>query len=241
MQKKSRPEAAFELVCYRSARGSSAASGTILGVNVRGAGPSTSRITSPADDLGSQRRCGVVAEGGGHRQIRRRSGRHHDLGGASASCSGTSRHRVAAGHEVRASCTWVAFGRGNGGARGERYAAFNNTSFQSSLDRARFSHNTRNLRLGHIRLVLGNSDSSQDTDDRHNDHQFDERETLLHVACDRTTVHLKKLQVGWFEPGNQARSAVPTAASVPPRFRPLADETGHFVRTQVTSSDTNRL
>lgn len=60
----------------------------------------------------------------------------------------------------------------------------------------------RNFGADRVILICRQCHSSQDTNDRHNDHQFDQGETLLHIACDRTTVH--SLTPGWFvEPGNQ--------------------------------------
>lgn len=70
-------------------------------------------------------------------------------------------------------------------------AKFCQRSFQS----AHQFHGLCNLSARHIVVVRRQSHSSQNTNDRHNDHQFDKGETLLHVTCDRTTVH-SKLQVG---------------------------------------------
>gem|GEM_PF-4549088 len=54
-----------------------------------------------------------------------------------------------------------------------------NASLNRSTQRTRFRHHTRNLRTSHIVLVLRNRHRSQNTDDRHNDHQLNQRKTLL--------------------------------------------------------------
>jgi hypothetical protein len=57
--------------------------------------------------------------------------------------------------------------------------------------RQTFSH----ARTHRVILISRQRHRSQDTDDRHDDHQFDQGKTLLHVACDRTTVHFNT--PGW--------------------------------------------
>ena len=60
---------------------------------------------------------------------------------------------------------------------------------QRRLQAAQQFNRFSNLRTRHVVVVSRQSHSSQDTNDRHNDHQFDEGETLLHGTCDGTTVH----------------------------------------------------
>lgn len=83
-------------------------------------------------------------------------------------------------------------------------------------------------RTHHIVLISRQSHSSQNTNDRHNDHQFDKGETLLHVTCDGTTVH--SLTPGWLvvTPGN-----LPGARYLPqhlchPFAGPSTDRTRHL-------------
>ena len=52
---------------------------------------------------------------------------------------------------------------------------------QSALGRAGSNHGFRHLGTHRVVLVSRQSHSSQDTDDRHNDHQFDQGETLLNT------------------------------------------------------------
>lgn len=96
------------------------------------------------------------------------------------------------------------------------------------LQRSDFSNRASDLGLSNVGLVLRNRDSSQDTNDRHNDHQFNKGETLLHIACDGTTVH--SLTPGWLvvTPGN-----LPGARELPqhlchPPNQPSVDRTRHL-------------
>jgi hypothetical protein len=197
----------------------SAACWCVLLQRRRGAGPTTIGITRPSEgqilqsggcrttERGNQRRRGANAGSAGSNRQRGNTTR--------ARCRSRAIERVAGGifHQVRGSSCSTAMRRVGSGANG--HLAIVKAVFNSGLLRTRLPHHAGDLRLRHVRLVLGNCDSSQDTNDRHNDHQFDKGETLLHVTCDQTTVHSKT--PGWLvEPGNQARSAVSSAASVPP-------------------------
>jgi|GEM_PF-6659611 len=78
----------------------------------------------------------------------------------------------------------------------------------------------RNFGADRVILVRRQRHSSQDTNDRHNDHQFDKGKAGLCAAGDLANVHEKnsRLVCRAREP---ARSEVPSAASVPPGFPPL--------------------
>jgi len=55
------------------------------------------------------------------------------------------------------------------------------------------NHTLAYTRTNCVILISRQSHSRQNTDNRHNDHQFDQGKTLLHIACDGTTVHTKLL------------------------------------------------
>lgn len=67
--------------------------------------------------------------------------------------------------------------------------AFGNFCFHIDLAGGDFCKGGRNLRLRGVVLISGQGNSRQNTNDRHNDHQFDKSKACLRAAGDRTTVH----------------------------------------------------
>jgi hypothetical protein len=193
-------------------------------------------------DVGSAAPCPSRATGTGSVSCAGPSdGLASDLGIANQ-CANKSATRVCRGGRAseagHCNCT-AAGGRVQAKVSDRRWRGSGSDAiFHVHLAGGNFSQATSDLRFCDVILISRQSHSSQDTNDRHNDHQFDKGETLLHVACDGTTVHSKT--PGWlYSPGTKPGAQYLPQHLCHPLSRPCTDETGHLVRTQVTSSDTN--
>lgn len=210
----------------------------VLGVNALGlACPSTVQSTRPSNSARAslQRSRSAITKRshnggcscGGQYHLRnvRASGERGNRGGCVTTAS----------LKIRTGCLGITIA--GGGRVANSRLPVQQACFNCRFQRTRFRNDTLNLRLRHIRLVLRNRDSSQDTNDRHNDHQLDQGETLLHIACDGTTVH--SLTPGWFvKPGNQPGAQYLLQHLCHPVSPPALTESVTFVHLGVTPSDT---
>ena len=202
-----------------------ARSGSIFRWGSGCAGPAAIRATSPLHSFGSKNNSSTISQRGcdciGAIALERRA---H---GRNASASWQSRTNLrCAGQNVRSCCLGVTIGLARRRS-GDINLSVQDASLDRRFDCTGFSDGTRYLRLRDVGLVLRNRDSSQDTDDRHNDHQLDQGETLLHIACDRTTVH--SLTPGWFvEPGNQPGAMYLPQHLCHPVSPPQSDQKRHL-------------
>lgn len=84
--------------------------------------------------------------------------------------------------QVAASPTQIALSSSSRVTSDNGGSAFQQTAFSSGLQRTGLTHDTGDLRLGHIGLILRQRDGRKNTDDRHHDHQLDKGKTLLHLS-----------------------------------------------------------
>src|SRR5690606_37059704 len=77
---------------------------------------------------------------------------------------------------------------------------FEQTSFNGSSQRTSFTHYSADLRLGNVSLILRNSDSRENTDDRNHDHQLDKGKTFLHLSFHFSTPFVFQIAVGLTRP-----------------------------------------
>jgi putative inorganic carbon (HCO3(-)) transporter len=98
--------------------------------------------------------------------------------GVSGRHAGDCRKRIAARQEARGD----QIGDAVTGARSDRASVVLHAFAHRVLDRADRLPDVGPTRSRHIRLVLRDSDRREDADDRHDDHQFDQRETALRTS-----------------------------------------------------------
>lgn len=155
-----------------------AATRCVLGINGGGARPSAVGGTGPGNNLGSaggQLGGGAVTEGGGDRGGFGEGGRN--LRHTSTGREGVRGVLGCTVQDGRAGCINGALSSASAQLR----LAIEQAGVDVSLELTSFAHGTGDLGADDVVLVSRDGDSSQDTDDRDNDHQFDQGETLLNT------------------------------------------------------------